>query len=110
MIRFNFFAERGAFLRDAQTGRYRVDFDKMHAAMNALSEKLLTVQGDGDYAEAKRMTDTLGVIKPDLAADLAKLKDAHIPIDVGFEQGLDTLGRASFAASEPVAAAPAKPQ
>ena len=67
MIRFNFFAERGAFLRDAQTGRYRVDFDKMHAAMNALSEKLLTVQGDGDYAEAKRMTETMGVVKPELA-------------------------------------------
>ena len=110
MIRFNFFAERGAFVRD-RDGRYRVDFDKMRAAMNALSEKLLTVQGDGDYAEAKRMTDTLGVIKPDLAADLAKLKDAHIPIDVRFEQGLDTLGLASYAAPEAAAAAaPAKPQ
>ena len=54
MIRFNFFAERGAFVRD-KDGRYRVDFDKMRAAMNALGEKLLTVQGDGDYAEAKRM-------------------------------------------------------
>ncbi|MEO6263640.1 MAG: Zn-dependent hydrolase [Luteimonas sp.] len=92
MIRFNFFAERGAFTRDPQTGRYRVDFDKMRAAMNALSEKLLTVQGDGDYAEAKRMTDSMGVIKPELAADLAKLKDAKIPVDIRFEQGLDVLG------------------
>src|SRR5207342_3684459 len=48
MIRFNFFAERGAFLSAPQTRRYRVDFDKMHDAMNALSAKLLTVQGDGD--------------------------------------------------------------
>jgi hypothetical protein len=109
MIRFNFFAERGAFVRDPD-GRYRVDFDKMRAAMNALSEKLLTVQGDGDYAEAKRMTDTLGVIKPDLAADLARLKDAHIPIDVRFEQGLDTLGLASYAAPQAAAATTAKPQ
>ena len=98
MIRFNFFAERGAFVRDAATGRYRVDFDKMHAAMNALSEKLLTVQGDGDYAEAKRMTETMGVIKPDLAADLSKLKDAKIPVDIRFEQGLDTLGLSKHAA------------
>jgi hypothetical protein len=98
MIRFNFFAEHGAFVRDPD-GRYRVDFDKMREAMNALSEKLLTVQGDGDYAEAKRMTDTLGIIKADLAADLAKLKDAHIPVDVRFEQGLDTLGLASYAAA-----------
>jgi len=96
MIRFNFFAERGAFVRDPQTGRYRADFDKMRAAMNALSEKLLTVQGDGDYAEAKRMTDTMGVVKPELAGDLAKLKDAKIPVDIRFEQGLETLGLSQY--------------
>ena len=103
MIRFNFFADRGAFLRDPQTGRYRVDFDKMHAAMNALSEKLLTVQGDGDYAEAKRMTETMGVVKPELAGDLAKLKDAKIPVDIRFEQGLETLGLSQYAAPAPAA-------
>jgi hypothetical protein len=85
MLRFNYFADAGAFSRDAD-GRYRVDFDKMRAAMNSLSAKLLTVQGDGDYAEAKRMTDTLGVIKPELAADLTKLNDAKIPVDIRFEQ------------------------
>jgi hypothetical protein len=99
MIRFNFFADRGAFVRDPQTGRYRVDFDKMHDAMNALSAKLLTVQGDGDYAEAKRMTETMGVVKPQLAADLAKLKEANIPVDIRFEQGLQTLGLSQYATS-----------
>ena len=96
MVRFNFFAERGAFTRDAD-GRYRVDFDRMREAMNALSAKLLTVQGDGDYAEAKRMTETMGAIKPELAADLARLKDANIPVDIRFEQGLETLGLQEFA-------------
>ena len=96
MVRFNFFAEHGAFTRDAD-GRYRVDFAKMREAMNALSAKLLTVQGDGDYAEARRMTDTMGTLKPELAADLAKLKDARIPVDIRFEQGLETLGLQSYA-------------
>lgn len=91
MVRFNFFAEQGAFSRDPD-GRYRVDFEKMRAAMNALSAKLLKVQGDGDYAEAKRMTETLGMIKPELAADLGRLKDAKIPVDIRFEQGLGVLG------------------
>ena len=98
MIRFNFFAERGAFSRDAD-GRYRVDFDKMRDAVNALSAKLLTVQGDGDYAEAKRMTETLGVVKPQLAADLERLEAAKIPVDVRFEQGLDVLGLGQYAAN-----------
>ena len=95
MLRFNFFADHGAFARDPQTGRYRVDFDKMHEAMNALSRKLLTIQGDGDYAQAKQLTDTMGVVKPELAADLKKLDAAGIPVDVKFEQGLDVLGLAT---------------
>jgi hypothetical protein len=92
MLRFHFFEQQGAFSRDPATGRYSVVFDKMQAAMSALSAKLLTVQGDGDYATAKQMTDTMGVIGPQLAADLKKLDDAHIPVDITFEQGLDVLG------------------
>jgi hypothetical protein len=105
MVRFNFFAERRAFSRDPATGRYRVDFEKMKAAMNALSETLLTIQGDGDYAAAKELTDRLGVVGPELEADLEKLAAANIPIDVRFEQGLDVLG---LQAPAP-AAAPAAP-
>ncbi len=92
MLRFNFFAEHGAFARDPETGRYRVDFDKMHEAINALGAKLLTIQGDGDYAQAKQLTDTMGVVKPALAADLKTLDKAGIPVDIRFDQGLETLG------------------
>ena len=92
MVRFNFFQQMGAFSRDESTGRYRVDFDKMTAAMNALSNKLLTVQGDGNYAEAKRMTDTLGQVGPQLASDLKRLDQADIPVDITFRQGPEVLG------------------
>jgi hypothetical protein len=111
MLRFNFFAEHGAFARDAASGRYRVDFDKMHEAMNALSQKPLTVQGDGDYAQARQLTDTLGVVSPELAADLKKLDSAGIPVDVRFEQGLETLGLSQYAAAPPsTQPTPAQPQ
>jgi len=92
MVRFNFFMQQGAFARDPGTGRYRVDRDKFEKAMELLTARLLTVQGDGDYAMAQQMTDTLGVIGPELAADLGRLQAAHVPIDVVFEQGLDVLG------------------
>ena len=92
MVRFNFFAEQGAFARDPETGRYRVDFDKFRAATDALSRKLLTIQGDGDYDAAKQLTDGMGQVGTELAADLEKLSAAGIPIDVKFEQGLDVLG------------------
>jgi len=92
MVRFNFFKQQGAFSRDETTGRYRVDFDKMTAAMNALSAKLLTIQGDGDYAAAKQLTDQMGNVDAELAGDLKRLDQAHTPVDIRFEQGLDVLG------------------
>ena len=92
MVRFNFFKQQGAFSRDDATGRYRVDFDKMTAAMNALSAKLLTIQGDGDYEAAKQLTDTMGTVDAQLAGDLKRLDEAKIPVDITFEQGLDVLG------------------
>ncbi|MEO7072522.1 MAG: Zn-dependent hydrolase, partial [Rhodanobacter sp.] len=91
MVRFNFFQRQGAFSRD-ESGRYRVDFDKMTAAMNALSTKILTIQGNGDYDAAKQLTDQLGAVDAQLAGDLKRLDQAHIPIDIRFDQGLDVLG------------------
>jgi len=92
MVRFNFFSQMGAFSRDPATGRYRVDADKTRAAVKALSARLLTVQGDGDYAAAKKMTDEQGVIPPQLRTDLGRLSSDDIPVDIVFDQGLKTLG------------------
>jgi hypothetical protein len=98
MVRFNFFSQMGAFSRDPATGKYRVDADKIRAAVKALSAKLLTVQGDGDYAAAKKMTDEQGVIEPQLHADLERLSNDDIPIDIVFDQGLKVLGLSEDAA------------
>jgi len=92
MVRFNFFVEHGAFLRDAETGRYSVDFGRMQAAMTELSRLLLTLQGDGDYAGALQLTNTRGVIGEQLQADLDRLTRADIPVDITFNQGVAELG------------------
>lgn len=91
MIRFNYFADEGAFKRNEQ-GQYAIDMDKMRAAMNSLSRKILTLQGDGDYNGVAELVATLGVVSPQLKADLDKLADAGIPVDVTFKQGKDVLG------------------
>jgi hypothetical protein len=80
MVRFNFFVENGAFVRDAESGKYRVDFDQMNNAMEALSRKLLILQGDGDYEGAVELTATKGVIGEQLQADLNRLTQASIPV------------------------------
>jgi hypothetical protein len=92
MVRFNHFAQAGAFVRDPATGRYRVQLDKMRDAMTDLSRLLLTVQGDGDYARAQKVLGEDGKVSPQLAADLERLSGAAIPVDVVFEQGKSVLG------------------
>jgi hypothetical protein len=92
MVRFNFFMEHGAFVRDSETGRYRVDFDRMREAMADLSSLLLTLQGNGDYEGALELTNTKGVIGRQLQADLDRLTSASIPVDIVFNQGPAELG------------------
>jgi hypothetical protein len=92
MVRFNFFKEQGAFVRDAETGTYRVDAGRMTEAMTELSRLLLTLQGDGDYDGAAELTETMGVIGDQLQADLDRLTRAGIPVDITFRQGPAQLG------------------
>ena len=92
MVRFNYFMEKGAFSRDAETGTYRVNFDKMTEAMNALAKKIIIIQGDGDYAAAKELIEEQGVIKEQLQNDLNRISEAGIPRDIVFKQGPEVLG------------------
>lgn len=91
LAQFLFFRDRGAFSRNPATGTYRVDPEKMRDAMNAMSEKLLTLQGNGDYDGVVGFLPKAGSIDETLAADLARLQSADIPTDVTFRQGIDVL-------------------
>jgi hypothetical protein len=91
MLRFNFFADRGAFTRDA-SGHFRVDMAAMRRAVDELSGVLLKLQGDGDYAGVQKLTSELGVIRPQLQSDLDRLSSRAIPVDVAFTQGKAVLG------------------
>ncbi|MDJ0813003.1 MAG: Zn-dependent hydrolase [Woeseiaceae bacterium] len=92
MVRFNFFMDAGAFVRDSATGRYSVDFERMREANADLSRLLLTLQGDGDYEGALELTNSQGVIGDQLQADLDRLTQANIPVDIVFNQGEAVLG------------------
>jgi hypothetical protein len=91
MVRFNFMRAFDAIVRDPVSGRYRVDMARMREAMDSLSAQLLTLQGNGDYQGAARLIDDMGFIGPQLAADLAGLESAGIPVDIVFEQGMEVL-------------------
>jgi len=91
MIRFNYFAEQGAFER-LEDGTYRVNFDKLEAASESLSQLILTLQGDGDYEGVAQLVADKGVIKAQLQSDLDRLSAAGIPVDIVFDQGVEVLG------------------
>ena len=91
MIRFNYFKSFGAFERNAD-GTYSVKFDKLEEAMESLANKILTLQGDGDYDGVAQLVTEMGGIGEELQKDLDRLQEANIPVDVIFEQGADVLG------------------
>ncbi|HEY9449815.1 MAG TPA: hypothetical protein VIQ60_08670 [Gemmatimonadaceae bacterium] len=84
IVSFNFLAQSGAFTRDGATGRYRVDIEIFRDAMNKLTEKILRLQGDGDYAGVGKFYEDYGEISPTLRSDIARLKSRGIPVDVVF--------------------------
>ena len=91
MVRFNFFRAYGAVTREAD-GRYRVHYERMREAMNALATQLLVIQGNGDVEAARNLEKDFGGIRRQLQADLDGLAAAGIPVDVVFEQGPEVLG------------------
>jgi hypothetical protein len=91
MIRFNFFKEMEAFVRDESTGTYRADFDKMKEATDALTRRILELQGNGDYEAAAAFVESYAIVDSVLQADLDRLGRAGIPVDIVFEQGMAEL-------------------
>ncbi len=92
MMRFYFFEEKGAFIRDEATGTYKIDFEKMKTAMDELTNKILVIQGDGNYEAAKEWVESDGIITESLQKDLDRINSAGIPRDIRFKQGKEMLG------------------
>ena len=84
---FNYLQQQGAFHRDSASGKYRVDVVRFRAGMNALAEKILTYQGDGDYAGVGAFNEVYGKVGAVTQGDLARLAALKVPVDVVFSQG-----------------------
>ncbi|MBE0639445.1 MAG: Zn-dependent hydrolase [Bacteroidales bacterium] len=91
MMRFNFFEDFGAYTRSDE-GYYTINLEKMIEAMNVLVDKIMTIQGDGDYDAAKAWIDADGNLRESLSIDLARLNDGGIPVDIYFKQGPEMVG------------------
>ena len=94
LVRLNFFQEMGAIVPEetAEGTVWRVVPDRMDAAVEALARRILTLQGDGDYAAVDAFVQQYGRTTPALTASLDRVAAAGIPVDIVYEQGEAVLG------------------
>ncbi|MEJ7758077.1 MAG: hypothetical protein WKF55_00660 [Gemmatimonadaceae bacterium] len=82
---FNFLKGMGAFTREPN-GKYRVNATKMREGVDALSRRILELQGNGDYDGSGRFTGEFGKIDTTLQSDLDRLGTRGIPVDIIYDQ------------------------
>jgi hypothetical protein len=78
-VQFNYLFDRGAFVEHGD-GTFDVDMSKVKGAVQDLDHDLLTLEAEGNYAGAKEMLDSLGVVRPVLKRAFEKL--SSIPTDI----------------------------
>jgi hypothetical protein len=78
-MQMNYLLDKGGFTASPD-GTFAVNQAKIKDAVRDLAHDLLIIEATGDYAGAKHMLDTLGVMRPELAHALAKL--GGIPVDI----------------------------
>jgi len=78
-MQFNYLEDHGAFFQSAD-GLFGVDFSKIKQGVRGLTRDLLTLEATGDYAGARKMLDSLGVIRPGMEKALKGM--GAIPVDI----------------------------
>jgi hypothetical protein len=78
-LQFNYLTDKGGFVASGD-GSFHVDFDRIRNAVHDLDHDLLTLEAQGDYQGAKRMLDSLAVVRPAMQRALDGMK--QIPTDI----------------------------
>ena len=78
-VQLNTLLDTGAVVIDSN-GQFRVNHRRIREAITDLAGRLMTIQAEGNYPEAKRLLETLGVVRPEVQRVLDHLELA--PIDI----------------------------
>lgn len=78
-LQLNYLMDKGGFVQKPD-GTFAVDYARIKAAVTDLTREILTIEAEGNYAAAKKMADSLAVVRPALAQALKKLED--LPVDI----------------------------
>ncbi len=78
-VQLNYLLDRGAFTVNAD-GTFAVDAGRIREGVTALTRDLLMIEAEGNYAAAKAMLETLGVVRPSTKAVFDQLSE--VPVDI----------------------------
>jgi hypothetical protein len=84
MMEFNYLSEKNSISRDGATGRYKIDFQQMPAAIASLAKELLEIEATGDRARAEAFMNKYDKMPPDLRASLQSVSNVPVDIDPVF--------------------------
>jgi hypothetical protein len=77
-LQFNYLVDKGAFVPRGTA--WDVDLLKIKPAVRDLAHDLLTIEATGDYAAAKKLLETMSVVRP--AADATLHRIGNVPVDI----------------------------
>ena len=78
-IQMNFLLDHGA-VTVAADGTFAVVRAKIRSGVEGLTRQIMTLQAAGDYAAARLLIETLGVVRPEVQRVLDRL--AGVPVDI----------------------------
>lgn len=79
-LQYRWMRDKGALVWDERAGRFRVDEEKMVAAIESLTARIVTLQGDGDYAGMKAFFEDTARLDGPARTVIASMDS--VPIDI----------------------------
>ena len=91
-VQLNYFIDAGAF-KVKPDATFMVDNAKIGDAVTALTKEIMTLQAEGNYANAKGMIERLGVVRPEVQKVLDRLSGIPVDIEPKFTTAAELAGR-----------------
>jgi len=80
LMQLNFHRKTGAFVYDAETQKFSIDMDKIEDSITEMAQKILILEGDGNYENATAFIAEYGEVDDVIQGLLDGL--TNIPVDI----------------------------
>lgn len=80
LLQLNWLLEGAGLVQDRSSGRFLVDHERTQEGIAELTRRVLLLQAEGSYGEAREFLDGYGVLTPPVEGALARMAD--LPVDI----------------------------